>query len=193
MRYPALDADGEQDGTWTFLTNHAVALIVLCNDPDVRLSELADRLEVTERAAHRIVRDLVDGGYVRITKRGRRNHYEISAAAPLRRRSLRDVELELLLGISQGSGSRPSPVQLREDPPAGASQPPTRFVPERAGRGSVAAHAVYAATGERGGAAEIEADDRRAVGRRGNQRAEDDLPQVVGTTADVARLEVRIE
>lgn len=39
---------------------------------------------IGERAAHRIVHDLIDGGYVVQTKVGRRNTYELRLDAPLR-------------------------------------------------------------------------------------------------------------
>lgn len=62
---------------WTFLSNHAIALICLTRDPDLTLREIGDRIGLTERATHRIVSDLVDEGYLVRTRVGRRNRYEI--------------------------------------------------------------------------------------------------------------------
>jgi DNA-binding MarR family transcriptional regulator len=68
---------------WSFLTNHAQVLIRLAEDPDIRLRELADAVGITERAAHRIVTDLADAGYVTRTRNGRRNRYSVRYDLPL--------------------------------------------------------------------------------------------------------------
>lgn len=70
--------------TWTFLTNHGHVLVCISQNPDVRIAEIADLVGIGERAAHRIVGDLVDGGYVRRTKDGRRNTYSVDFSRPLR-------------------------------------------------------------------------------------------------------------
>ncbi|MGL4173507.1 MAG: helix-turn-helix transcriptional regulator [Actinomycetota bacterium] len=69
---------------WTFLTNHAHVLICLARDPDLRIRDLAELVGITERAAQRIVADLVDSAYVDRARDGRRNHYVIHQDVPLR-------------------------------------------------------------------------------------------------------------
>jgi DNA-binding IclR family transcriptional regulator len=69
---------------WTFLTNHAKALLYIAQEPDARLRDLAVALDVTERTAYGIVADLTDAGYVVKEKEGRRNRYQIQADLPLR-------------------------------------------------------------------------------------------------------------
>ena len=64
---------------WTFLSNHAHALICLAGDEDCRVRDLAERIGITERATQRIVADLVQGGYLQRIRVGRRNHYEVHA------------------------------------------------------------------------------------------------------------------
>lgn len=71
-------------GDWTFLTNHARALLFVARQPDARLRDLADALGVTERTAYGIVTDLADDGYVVKEREGRRNRYHIQAHLPLR-------------------------------------------------------------------------------------------------------------
>jgi DNA-binding Lrp family transcriptional regulator len=66
---------------WTFLTNHAIALICLTREPDLTLRQIGDRVGLTERATHRIVSDLVDQGYLIRTREGRRNRYEVKPNA----------------------------------------------------------------------------------------------------------------
>lgn len=68
---------------WTFLTNHARALLFIAETPDARLRDLAAALEVTERTAFGIVADLTDAGYVVKERDGRRNRYHIQEHLPL--------------------------------------------------------------------------------------------------------------
>jgi DNA-binding MarR family transcriptional regulator len=63
---------------WTFLTNHAQALLCIAQDPDIRLREIGDAVGITERASHRIVGELVDAGYVKRERNGRRNRYKVN-------------------------------------------------------------------------------------------------------------------
>jgi DNA-binding IclR family transcriptional regulator len=69
---------------WTFLTNHARALVCIAHDPGVRLRDIAATLGITERTAFGIVTDLTDAGYVEKEKEGRRNRYRIQQHLPLR-------------------------------------------------------------------------------------------------------------
>ncbi len=73
-----------QRAGWTFLSNHGHVLVCIAQDPGVRGREIAERVGITERAAQAIIADLVAGGYVRRTRVGRRNHYEIDAELPVR-------------------------------------------------------------------------------------------------------------
>jgi DNA-binding Lrp family transcriptional regulator len=69
---------------WTFLTNHGHVLVCVANYPDIRISQIADLVGVGERAAHRILDDLVRDGYVKRKKSGRRNVYSVNLDRPLR-------------------------------------------------------------------------------------------------------------
>jgi predicted transcriptional regulator len=91
-------------GSWTFLTNHARALLCIAHDPGVRLRDLAAIVGVTERSAHGIVTDLVTDGYVVKVKDGRRNRYRIQEHLPLRdpvtrERTIGEM-LDLLVGVN---------------------------------------------------------------------------------------------
>ena len=68
---------------WSFLTNHAQALLCIARDPGVRLRDIAAILGITERSAYSIVTDLTEAGYVLKQKDGRRNRYQIQAHLPL--------------------------------------------------------------------------------------------------------------
>ncbi|HEX6714407.1 MAG TPA: MarR family transcriptional regulator [Thermoleophilaceae bacterium] len=86
---------------WKFLTNHGLALLCIAADPGVRLRDIADRLGITERAAHRIVSGLVDSGYVARERIGRRNSYEVRGDLSIRTLE-RDVQLGDLLQVVVG-------------------------------------------------------------------------------------------
>jgi len=85
--------------TWSFLTNHARALICIARDPGVRLRDLAETLEITERRAHGIVTDLADAGYVVKEKDGRRNRYLIETHLPLRESISAERTIGEVLGL----------------------------------------------------------------------------------------------
>jgi DNA-binding transcriptional ArsR family regulator len=68
---------------WSFLTNHARALLCIAHDPGLRLRDMAEALGITERSAYAIVADLADAGYVLKERDGRRNRYSIQHHMPL--------------------------------------------------------------------------------------------------------------
>lgn len=69
---------------WTFLTNHTHVLVLLDQNPDLRIRELATEVGITERATQRILGDLVKSGYVNRYRTGRRNSYSLNRDLPLR-------------------------------------------------------------------------------------------------------------
>jgi DNA-binding Lrp family transcriptional regulator len=66
-----------------FLTTHGRALVCIARDPGIRLREIGERAGITERAAHRIVAELLSAGYITRTRTGRRNRYTIDAGRSL--------------------------------------------------------------------------------------------------------------
>ena len=90
--------------TWSFLTNHARVLISISKDPGVRLREIAETVGITERAVHRIVVELVAGGYLSRTRKGRRNSYTIKSHLPIPDSTNRNRNVGDLLAIL---GARP--------------------------------------------------------------------------------------
>jgi DNA-binding transcriptional ArsR family regulator len=71
-------------GRWDFLTNHAHVLTCVADDPGIRLRDIAAAVGITERAAHRILSELVEEGYVLRERDGRRNRYQVVPERPLR-------------------------------------------------------------------------------------------------------------
>jgi predicted transcriptional regulator len=89
----------EPQPTWVFLSNHAHVLLCIARDPDSRTRDIAEQVGITERAAQRIVADLIAEGYLKRTKNGRRNHYEINRHGHLRSVPFRDLEIGPLVDL----------------------------------------------------------------------------------------------
>jgi DNA-binding MarR family transcriptional regulator len=90
-------AENERRSNWVFLSNHGNVLFCLARDPQILISQLADSVGIGERAAQKIVADLVAEGYVVRTKEGRRNRYQVNPRARLRHPLLADLEIGPLL------------------------------------------------------------------------------------------------
>jgi predicted ArsR family transcriptional regulator len=84
---------------WRFVTNHTQVLLCIARDDDVRLRDVAEKVGITERAAQRIVADLVEAGFVERKKVGRRNHYSIERRAKMRHPAQVDQEIGELLDL----------------------------------------------------------------------------------------------
>ncbi len=122
---------------WTFLTNHAIALICLTREPDLTLRQIGDGIGLTERATHRIVSDLVDQGYVHRTREGRRNRYEIQPDALIEDPVLdgrRVGELLMLLATDAPALRRGRRRPYKSDVAPGATAPEPRAVTRRGSR-----------------------------------------------------------
>lgn len=101
---------------WSFLTNHARVLLCIADDPGIRLREIGDSVGITERAAHRIVGELADAGYISRRRDGRRNHYTIQSDLPLPDPLVRGQRVGDLLAVLRrrrgprvGARDRPAP------------------------------------------------------------------------------------
>lgn len=87
----------EQPRTWTFLTNHAQVLLCLAETPDIRLRDVAERVGITERATQRILAELIEGGYVKSERIGRRNRYTVDRQHAMRHSAQLGYEIGALL------------------------------------------------------------------------------------------------
>ena len=87
---------------WKFLTNHAGVLVCIAHDPGVLLREISERVGITERAAHRIVTELAEAGYITRERVGRRNRYTIHSGLPLPDRLVRVGRVGDLLAVLIG-------------------------------------------------------------------------------------------
>lgn len=77
-------AASHRSPSWTFLSNHAHVMIAIHHCPQALVRELAERVEITERAVLRILQELEADGYIERLREGRRTCYRIIHARPLR-------------------------------------------------------------------------------------------------------------
>lgn len=96
-------AEDDVRSHWLFLSNHGNVLLCIARDPRIRISEISDKVGIGERAAQKIVADLVAEGCIVRTKEGRRNRYEINPHAHLRHPLFADLEIGALLDALGGS------------------------------------------------------------------------------------------
>jgi DNA-binding IclR family transcriptional regulator len=107
---------------WKFITNHAQVLLCVVHDAEIRLREIADACGITERAAHRIVADLEEAGYISRERVGRRNRYEFHPEVAMRHprmghAPLQDMPMGELLAplIPAGSNGRSARAPAKPD------------------------------------------------------------------------------
>ena len=65
-------------GSWTFLSNHGRILIQIAQNPDLKVTEIAATIGITERSTLSILGDLEETGYISVERIGRRNRYTVN-------------------------------------------------------------------------------------------------------------------
>jgi DNA-binding IclR family transcriptional regulator len=83
---------------WSLITNHGLVLAAISKDAKQTIREIGDTVGITERTAYGIVVDLEKAGYIKITKVGTRNTYDINPGMPLVSR-LSDASVGDLLAL----------------------------------------------------------------------------------------------
>ena len=102
---------------WRFLTNHAMVLIHVYEHPRSTLREIAGAVDITERAALSILRQLEEDDCVERAKEGRRIRYTVNldavmatqAQGPDNISQLVTQMAQLAEAIKTTSGKRPAP------------------------------------------------------------------------------------
>jgi hypothetical protein len=90
---------------FSFLTNHGLVLLSIAEDPHIRMRDIAATIDITERAAQRIVSDLIAAGYVDRTRNGRRNEYTVRTDLSVTLPRQRDIDLGSLLNVLLPAGT----------------------------------------------------------------------------------------
>jgi predicted ArsR family transcriptional regulator len=101
----------EPTNTWHFVSNHGQVLLCIAANPEIRMRDVATRVGITERAAQRIVADLVADGYVSRRRNGRRNNYAINRAKEMRHPAQFGYEIGPLLDLLQRPPDEPIPAR----------------------------------------------------------------------------------
>ena len=96
----------ESDSQWTFITNHARVLMEIMQNPQVRLRDIARELEITERAAQRIVSELDAEGFLTRERVGRRNVYTVHPKRKMRAPQARMTEVGEAFGLLIKNGTK---------------------------------------------------------------------------------------
>ncbi len=94
---------------FAFLTNHGLTLLAIARDPGARMRDIAAEVDITERAAQRIVADLIEAGYLDRERVGRRNRYTMREDLDVSLPDNRGVDLKALLNLLLSSASNPEP------------------------------------------------------------------------------------
>lgn len=84
---------------WTLLTSHGRVLVLIARSPDLRIRDLAERADITERSAQAIVTDLEEAGYIDRERVGRRNTYRINRDLPFRHAAESDHSVGELIDL----------------------------------------------------------------------------------------------
>jgi len=82
---------------WTFITNHGLVLASIAENPERTAREIGDDVGVTERTAHKIIKDLGKEGYITTTKIGVKNTYTIHPELQIRTGNAPVSELIMML------------------------------------------------------------------------------------------------
>jgi hypothetical protein len=90
-----------------FLTNHGNTLLLVAQDPSIRMRDIALLLNITERATQKIVADLDRAGYIERVREGRRNRYTVKGHLSLGLPTQRDIDIRALLGVLNANESQP--------------------------------------------------------------------------------------
>jgi len=82
-----------------FLSNHGMVLLSIAHNPRARMRDIAAEVGITERAAQRLVADLIAADYVSSERDGRRNRYTVRTDLSISLPSRRDIDLGSLLSV----------------------------------------------------------------------------------------------
>jgi DNA-binding transcriptional ArsR family regulator len=84
---------------WKFLTNHALVLCLIAQQPRITAREISSAIGITEKATRNIIGDLEANGYVTKKREGRRLRYKVDADLPLRHEFQQDRAIGDLLEV----------------------------------------------------------------------------------------------
>jgi DNA-binding IclR family transcriptional regulator len=84
---------------WKFVTNHALVLCLIAQQPRITAREVSLTIGITEKATRSIISDLAADGYVTKKREGRRIKYRINPELSLRHNVQQDKPVGDLLEV----------------------------------------------------------------------------------------------
>ncbi len=90
---------------WTLLSSHGLVLLYVAVHPDATVREISHHLELTNRRVADLIRDLAKEDFVRIERKGRRNHYTLVAERYLRHPLVADVSVDAFVEMFKQSAT----------------------------------------------------------------------------------------
>jgi DNA-binding IscR family transcriptional regulator len=93
--------------SWSFLTNHALVLMAISQQPESTGLRIAQTVGITERATRKIIVDLQEAGHIESERVGRRNRYRIQVHRQLGRFGDIEVTVGGVLALLQGDSGQP--------------------------------------------------------------------------------------
>jgi DNA-binding transcriptional ArsR family regulator len=84
---------------WKFLTNHALVLCLIAQQPRITARDISSAIGITEKATRNIINDLEADEYITKKKEGRRVRYRIDPDMPLRHDLQHDKAIGDLLEV----------------------------------------------------------------------------------------------
>ncbi len=84
---------------WKFVTNHALVLGLIAQQPRVTAREISINIGITEKSTRKIISDLEAEGYVTKKREGRRLRYRVNPDLPLRADTQQDKVVGTLLEV----------------------------------------------------------------------------------------------
>jgi len=97
--HTSMSTTADDERHWTLLTNHGRLLLLIAQEPDARIRDLADSAGITERTAQTIVTDLEHAGYISKERSGRRNVYTVNRRQPFRHPAESDHKVGELIDL----------------------------------------------------------------------------------------------
>ncbi|MBI2871671.1 MAG: winged helix-turn-helix transcriptional regulator [Chloroflexi bacterium] len=92
---------------WTFLTSHAVVFLHVTGHPSDTIQEISEHLGLATRTVAGVLTDLRREGYVRATRKGRQNVYDINPEMPMRHPSQMDHKVADFFSLFNKDTRRP--------------------------------------------------------------------------------------
>lgn len=85
--------------SWKFVTNHALVLCLIAQQPRITARDISITINITEKTTRNIISDLEADGYITKKREGRRLRYRINPDMPLRHEMNEDKAVGSLLEV----------------------------------------------------------------------------------------------